>query len=831
MKHAFPIWFLLLFAGVLFADETGDVIPSESVPPEQARFFESKIRPLLAEHCWKCHGPTEQKGGLRLDSHERVLAGGESGAAISLDKPKESLLLAAVRYESLEMPPDGKLPDEQIALLAQWIEMGAPWPKSDLSAASDTDRTFTDADRQWWAWQKVVDPPVPQVADDGWIRNDVDRFILAKLAEQNLKPANEADRATLIRRLSFDLIGLPPSPEEVDAFVSDRDPQGYERLVDRLLESPRYGERWARHWLDLVRYADSDGYRIDHYRPNAWRYRDYVIASLNSDKPYDQFVREQIAGDELFPGDSQALIATGYLAHGIYEYNARDVQGQWDNILNEITDTTADVFLGLGLQCARCHDHKFDPLLQKDYFALRAFFEPMALNIDQPVVPIAEREVHRLAMAEYERQTAALRVKLFSLESPYRKAAEETATEKFPPEMKQIIRKSQGERSPHEQQLAELALRQVDYEYANLDAKFKPEDKEPIATVRSELAKFDAMRPKPLPVALSARDVSASSPKTIIPKKEIEVSPGIPSILGETSLEIVPTSGNSSGRRTALANWLSQRDNALSTRVIVNRVWQYHFGRGLSPISSDFGKLGEQPSHPELLDWLTTRFLDGGWRLKPLHRLIVTSAAYRQSTAHAEFANQSSRDPANRWYWRGNTRRLEAEQIRDAILATSGRLDLNAGGAGVMPDQPRRTIYTRVMRNSRDPLLDVFDLPLFFSSSPMRDSTTTPIQSLLLFNNQELLKYGEALAQRVAIAKGITPGMGTQDKASLVRDACRIAWGRDPNERELEKGIAFLDKQTAEAEAVSKSTDDPQWRAFVDFCHVLLNSNQFLYVH
>jgi hypothetical protein len=417
--------------------------PQNSISNEDLAFFETHVRPLLAEHCWKCHDEKEQKGALRLDSREAILAGGESGESVVPGNVDESLLIQAIRYEGYEMPPSGKLPETAIKTLESWVSRGAPWPNSKAMppVQKRAKPSFSDEDRNWWAFKPVVEPAIPNSANAGWAHNEVDHFIVAKLEEAGLVPAPEADRAALIRRLSFDLIGLPPSPEEIERFEADTSPNAYEQLVDRLLESPQYGERWARHWLDLVRYADSDGYRIDHYRPNAWRYRDYVIQSFNDDKPYDRFVQEQIAGDELFPDEPDAITATGYLTHGIYEYNSRDAVGQWDIILNDMTDTTGDVFMGMGMQCARCHDHKFDPILQRDYFALRAFFEPISIKTERINATAQQLAEHEKAKKAWEEQTAEIRAKLFELEEPYRAKRRDYAIGIFPPDIQVMMRK------------------------------------------------------------------------------------------------------------------------------------------------------------------------------------------------------------------------------------------------------------------------------------------------------------------------------------------------------------------------------------------------------
>ena len=786
----------LLWTGRLLAQNSEPVNPDIAMQPftaEDFQFFEAKVRPLLVNHCFECHGETKQKGQLRLDSLSAALSGGESGAALIPRNSKESLLLQAVRYESFEMPPSGQLPDSDVAILEEWIQRGAPWPGSDGNPppARPADKGFSDEDRAWWALQPLKEYTPPVIENDTWSRNEIDRFILEKMNASWLTPAPEANRATLIRRLSFDLVGLPPTPAAVQRFVNDTDPLAYEKLVDRLLESPRYGERWARHWLDVVRYADSDGYRIDHYRPDSWRYRDYVIRSLNNDKPYDRFVQEQLAGDELFPENPEALIATGFMRHWIYEYNNRDVRGQWDLILNEVTDTTSDVFLGVGLQCAKCHDHKYDPLLQKDYYRLRAFFEAIRPDDKHVVTSTAEQQSYEEQLKAWETTTVDIRAQIAELEKPFRDQAKESGIEKFPMDIQLLLRNEETIRNPADQQLYELAYRQVDYEYEGLDNRIKGDAKEKLLTLRRELAKHDASKPKPLPTALVVTDVATIAPATRIPKKKTEVEPGFLSILDPADIQIPAPLPHqtTTGRRSALAKWLTQPDNPLSTRVIVNRIWQGHFGRGLAQNASDFGTLGGPPTHPELLDWLTLRFVRNGWTFKDLHRLIVTSATYRQASEHPQMADYQQKDPLNRDYWRFNTRRLDAEQIRDAILAVSGQLDLTEGGPGAQSDVPRRSIYLRVMRNERDSLLDVFDLPMFFSSTASRDTTTSPVQSLLLFNSQIMMNHGAKFAASLSAAF-------SQSQASAAIDELwQRALGRRPSEEETLAAVEFLKEQ------------------------------------
>ncbi len=790
----FAVWSLISAHSVASA---GDSQPT----PEQLRYFEEKVRPLLVENCFKCHGAEKQKGNLRLDSPATILAGGDSGAAIVPGKPDESLLVEAINYESFEMPPSGKLNDDAIAVLTNWIKMGAPWPAGDppITVAASKVRTITDEDRKWWAYQPLRDVAVPHVDDDAACRNEIDRFIVARLQQQKLSPAPQADRLTLIRRAYFDLIGLPPTPEEIDAFLADPSPDAYDHLIDRLLDDPRYGERWARHWLDLVRYAESDGFKQDAFRPNAWRYRDYVVRSLNDDKPYDQFVMEQLAGDEIAPHDPDALAATGYLRHWIYEYNQRDVRTQWSNILNDVTDVTADVFLGMGMGCARCHDHKFDPILQRDYFRLQAFFTPLRPRDDLPTGTAEELADYQRKLAEWEAKTADIRRQIDEIERPVYQQAANPAINKFPPDIRPMLRKAASDRLPFEQQIAELAFRQVQEEYdkLNIAGKLKGEEKEQWSSLTAQLVEYETQKPKPLLTAYCVTDIGPVAPPTMIPgdRKQEPIDPGFPTVLDPSTaaIESLPEAPNSTGRRTALARWIARPDNPVSTRVIVNRIWQYHFGRGLVATASDFGHLGEPPTHPELLDWLTRQFIDSGWSMKKMHRLMMTSATYQQASLlpHAASSKLLAIDPENRLLWRMNVHRLDAEQIRDAVLVVTGELNPVAGGPSVDAGQPRRTIYTKVVRNDRDPLLDVFDAPDGFSSISQRNVTTTPTQSLFMINGSWSLQRAKALAGRLQKEK--------LDSVQLVIRAYRLAYGREPTPSQLAAALSFLNEQSQPA--------------------------------
>jgi hypothetical protein len=771
-------------------------------------FFREKVRPILSEQCFKCHSheANKMKGGLVLDSREAVLTGGDTGPAVVPGDPEKSLLIKAIRYtdEDLKMPPekgDGKkLPDADIAALTEWVKLGAPWP-AEAGGQKMTARprdAITAEDRKWWAIQPMAKPAVPKLAD-----HPIDTFVVEKLNAAGLKPTPAAAPAQLARRLYFDLIGLPPSPEQTIAFTVDADRSGLakavEKLADELLASPRYGERWARHWLDVARYAESDGYKLDEYRPTAWLYRDYVVRAFNSDKPYDRFVQEQLAGDELFPGDPEALTGTGFLRAGIYEYNNRDVVGQWTTIMNEITDVTGDVFLGLGVQCARCHDHKFDPILQKDYFRLQAFFAPLRWVDDRDVATEAQRKAYKEKLAAWEAKTADLRAQIAAIEDTARERSRKSAIEKFPDDVQAAMLKADGTRTPYEQQIHELAFRQVYFEWERLLTHVKGDDKDKLIKLQKELSAFDAEKPAPLPVTLTASDIGPTAPPVRIPKRDKlgEIAPGFPTILEEGPAKITPF-GSTTGRRAALAKWLTNPENPLTARVIVNRVWQYHFGRGLATNASDFGKLGDVPSHPELLDWLARRFVADGWSPKKLHKLIVTSAAYQRAAAGPALLDAAklaaTKDPENRLLWRYPTRRLDAEQVRDAILSVTGELDPGDPGASVAWDKPRRTIYTKVLRNTHDSLLEVFDPAGGFQSTAQRDSTTTSTQALTLFNGPWILARAKALAERAGRES-------SSDEIERAATAMRIAWGREPSTADRSAARKFLDQQTRIVEA------------------------------
>jgi cytochrome c553 len=827
--HLLP-WVIaaLAFAAALLVIASVAAAGGPEPTAEQVKYFEEKVRPILAANCYKCHGTENQKGNLRLDLREMALAGGENGPVIIPGKPEESLLVEAINWQSFEMPPTGKLGNREIATLTEWIKLGAPMPKDHGGGSGVALRknrgVITDEDRQWWAFQPIQRPALPAIqSSESAIRNPIDAFTRSTQGGQQLMPAAEADRRTLIRRLTFDLIGLPPTPDEVETFVADERPDAYERLADRLLASPQHGEHWARHWLDLVRYAESDGYKQDAYRPESWRYRDYVIRSLNSDKPYSRFVLEQLAGDEALPGDPDAIVATTYLRLGIYEYNQRDVRNQWSIILNDVTDVTADVMLGMGMSCARCHDHKFDPILQKDYFRLQAFFAPILWRENVPACKPDELAEYQKQLAVWEAATADVRRQIAEIEDPIRRNASQTTLVKFTDDLQAMMAKPPAERTPYEAQLVYL----IEYQAtdgegkADIGAKLKGEKKEQWQQLKDELAKFDELRPKPVPFISAVTDIGPVAPPVTIPgrragpgSEEQPIEPGVLSVLDEAALSIPPPpSPGTTGRRTALAQWIASDANPLPSRVLANRIWQQHFGRGLCESPSDFGRLGDPPSHPELLDYLAADLLDNDWSLKRLHRLMVTSATYRQASHGPEAAASAEKDPLNRWLARMPVRRLAAEQIRDAAIDVSGELDPRMNGErGDSGKTNRRAVYLKVFRNKQDQALDVFDVPDGISTMPVRNVTTTPTQSLYMINGPWMILRAKAFARRLSRE----PSATLEQRATT---AYQLAFGREPTADELREAAAFLQSNPAQSQD-----------ALVDFCHVLLNANEFLYV-
>lgn len=758
--------------------------PRPAMAGEQATaeqdLFEQHIRPILLKSCIECHDEEKREGGLVLTTLEGLLEGGDSGPAIVPGMPDESLLIEALRYESYEMPPSGQLDDSRVSGVAAWVAAGADWPAGlELVKVSGID----ESDREWWCYQEIADPAVPEVDDEGWCRNGIDHFVFRRLSENDIRPAAEAEPKKLARRVHFALTGLPPN-DETDSLLESGE-EWYELLVDQLLESPSYGENQAKFWLDLARYADSDGYNADHGRPEAHHFREYVIRSFNEDKPYDRFVLEQLAGDEVDPGNKDALIGTMFLRHWIYEYNQRDVEGQWSQILNDVTETTADVFLAQGLKCARCHDHKFDPLLQRDYFALRSFFTPLLPREDQPIADVATRTRHFEQQHVWEEATGAIRQHLHEIETPIllQKAGGQ-GFKMFTKEIQALASSQRAEISPYEYQIVALMMRQLELKPDELPKWLDEAKKAERQKLLTELAQFDHLKPEPLPeMKFVVSDVGPEAPPTFIPglNDPTPIEPAFPVVLGDELPEIRHPAAalQSTGRRTALANWIVDKENPLTARVMVNRVWQQHFGRGLVENTSDFGRLGTPPSHPELLDWLATRFMEEGWSLKKLHRLILTSATYRQSSECSADGRLATFDPENILLWRHSPRRLSGEEIHDCIIAASGEM-----GPG------KRAIHKTVKRNALDPLLAVFDFPDRVESQGKRHRTTTSPQSLLMMNNQWLYDR----------AKRLSDDLGSRSLESLVDETYQRLYFRSPSPEEVEVAMEFIDSYQADVE-------------------------------
>jgi len=782
-------------------------------------YFEQHVRPLLASKCVKCHGEEKQEGGLRLDSLEAMLEGGDSGPALVRGKPSESLVVDAVNFESLEMPPSGKLPDAQINHLVAWVASGAIWPQHG-EAVRETSLAISDEDRQWWAFQPLVRFDVPEIGSDDWSLTEIDRFVYERLTAKEMTPAPQASKDQLVRRVYYDLLGVPPTPGEINAFVSNESPNAWEQLVDSLLDDERYGEHWGRYWLDLVRYAESDGWNKDEYRPHIFRYRDYVIRAFNEDKPYPQFVREQLAGDEIPEHDPEAIVATGYLRLGIYEYNQRDAKSLWNDSINEITDVTADVFIGMGMACARCHDHKFDPILQRDYFKLRAFFEPLIWRDDISLANAQQLTEYETKLAAWKLASENIQSQIDALLKPYFDNKWKSTVGKFPLDIQACFYKPVEQRNSWEHQMAYLIGRQFEEEGGGPMSELNEnkEDKAKYDELTKQLANFDHIKPEPPPSLMTATDFQGEISPTLIPDAEPDpIPPGFLTVLGgdpafDESQTALQTAGGRSttGRRTALAQWIGKSDNPLTTRVIVNRIWQQHFGQGIVPTTSDFGHLGLPPTHPELLDWLTLAFVDDGWSFKKLHKRILMSAVWQQSSLHPQALDYQQKDPGEELLWRFRVKRLNAEQIRDAALAASGELEQSLGGPSVDGKQPRRSLYVKFQRNNPDTFLQLFDVANGLVSIAERNKTTTPVQSLMMLNGEWVLHRAEKMAEQLM-------SQGDKEAEECLSQAFRLAWGRDPSPDEMSQAIRFV------GESMSKDS-------MIDFCHALLNSSEFLYV-
>jgi hypothetical protein len=781
--------------------------PATPTNDQQMRFFEQRIRPLLVAKCFECHSGDTVEGGLRLDVSDTITKGGDSGPAILPGKPEESLLVASIRYQDLEMPPDEPLSDAEQADLIRWIEHGAYWPIDKV----DRDSQHGDEAQAWWAAQPLDPGVVPRPSQGVQSRSQIDRYIDRQLDDAGLHRAPSADRARLIRRLSYDLLGVPPTAKAIDQFVNDDRPDAYRRLVDRMFADPAYGERMARLWLDLVRYAESDGWRADAYRPQAWQYRQFVVDAFNSGMPYDRFVSLHLAGDEIAPGDEQALAAVGFMRLGIYEYNQRDAEGQWQNIVDEITDVAADVFLATGIACAKCHDHKFDPISRADYYRLRSVFEPVSF-LDWTPGPAAQNPATHARIDDLLSQ-------LRKIEGDEVQKLGDATVDKFSLQLQAMYRKPAQERTTYEHQMAYLVSRQYLEEGLagnKLDGKI---GKEASAKRKKILDQLDAFGANPYAPAklMTIADARGQIRPTRFPGRSEGQSfqPGSPSVFGPSDLQIAPPAdaSQSSGRRSALAAWMTSPDRPITPRVMVNRLWQYHFGTGLVSSPNDFGHLGTKPSHPQLLDHLAAQFVDSGWNIQAIQREIVNSATYKQSSVHPDSSVAMDVDADNRLHWHKTVRRLDAEQYRDSLLVVMNSLIDHVGGPSISGTAGRRSIYLRRLRNSADEMLATLDAPPGLVGTAKRDVTTTAPQSLMMMNSPRILGVAKKFAARV-----------NSDVSSI-----------DPENR----SIAFV--QRAHRLITAMEADDVTLQMLaplastgtsgeVDVCHILLNSNGFLFI-
>jgi mono/diheme cytochrome c family protein len=861
---------LLLFAGALAQGEAKD-------SPD----FTREIKPLFEQHCVKCHGPEKQKGGVRFDTREGAFNTADSG-----EKPfvpghsgqSRLIKLISSRDKDERMPPKGEaLPASQIALFKKWIDAGAEWPESTATtnARPRGELVVTDNDRKHWSYLPLQTPRLRRLKNNAAALTPVDTFIQARLEENRLTPSPRAEPRKLARRIYFDLIGLPPTPEQVEAFVKScavNSQVAVESLVNELLASPHYGERWARHWLDLARYADSDGQESDADRPTAHYYRDFVIRGLNDDMPFNTFVRWQLAGDELEPDNPLAIAATGFIVAGTHAVldavpmEEEKIRTRF-NELDDMIATTGSAMLGLTLGCARCHDHKYDPVPRRDYYRILCAFNG-GDRAQIPLAPLDEVRRHREADERWKSEFETVRKRRETSIKDIRKSHEE-ATRHAKVDMLKI---SDEEKALLKAETASPAAKELEKKFSKElkieDKDFRPflsEDERHEWDLRDkELKTVEARKPKPLPSALGFADFGGKPRETFLlargdfRARSEPVELGFLTVLtsGKTPEDywaVARSEGrrpDSSQQRRALAEWISDLDHgagALVARVIVNRVWQHHFGSGLVRTVNDFGVQGEPPSHPELLEWLTSEFVRSGWKLKHLHRLIMNSAVYLQDSSFD--TAKAKIDPENRLLWRRRPVRLESELLRDSILAVSGTLNAKMFGPAVkvpippeaiqarnmkdpypkdLKDTPatrRRSVYVFHKRVVQYPFMQAFDGPDAQASCGRRENTTVAPQALALLNDQFVRARAKDFATRLEEQAGNEVG-------AQVRLAWRLALSREPSRDELKAGTGFVNTQIQQrsARAQPEGTAGAAHLALVDFCQALWALNEFLYV-
>jgi mono/diheme cytochrome c family protein len=885
--HVFPSRFLAGSAATLLslAALASGTRAASSAP---ALTFEKDIRPILKTNCFQCHGEDKElKGKLDVRLRRFLMKGGKSGPAIVPGKAHDSALFDAVN--SGDMPKGKKkLPAKDIATIEKWIAQGAPTARPEPETVGP-EQAFTEEEREWWAFQPIKTPPVPPSKSD----NPIDAFLSAKLAKNGLAFSSPANRVTLIRRATFDLIGLPPTPEEVDAFVNDKSPNAYENVIDRLLASPQYGERWGRHWLDVAGYADSDGFNeADAVRPWAWKYRDYVIKSLNDDKPFDAFVREQLAGDEmvpqphrnLSPGAIEKITATGFLRMAADGTASSSDLATRNAVISDTLKIFGGAIYGMTIGCAQCHDHRYDPITQADYYRMRAIFEP-AFDWNHWKTP-SGRLVSLLTDAE-RAEGAKIEVEAKKVDEVRLKKQEEFITEVLEKELAKIdeklrepariayrteVKKRTAEQkkllhdNPRIEKLSSGSLYLYDTTYQTKHAAELKKMAEEAAAVRAKKPKeeflpvLDEAPATTVPATFIFNRGQPDQPKDAVHPSDLTVLSGQRKVELADKNSTLPTSG----RRLAFAQSLTDGKHPLVARVIVNRVWMHHFGKGIVPSVADFGKLGQEPSHPEMLDWLASNFMkQQGWSMKKLHRLIMTSEAYRQVSTRD--AAKERIDPDNALLGRMNVLRMEAEAMRDSMLFVSGKLLDKAGGSPIpvmlteegqvvlgndttdtagrqtgkfIPlngEDLRRSVYVQARRTRTLNMLETFDAPnMSECSCTERPTTTVSPQSLLLMNNGYMREYAEYFAERLQKE-------APSDLKAQIDRAFRLAYGRHPSAKETARSTDFVNAQTAfykehpspleyAVGPASKANADPSVLGLAALCHALMSANEFLYV-
>jgi mono/diheme cytochrome c family protein len=797
--------------------------------------YREEVEPIFKSACGSCHSSDKHSSGFVVETPAALFKGGTrfGSKVVVPGKPAESVLLAYLHGTKQPRMPlnSDPLAADKLKIVEIWIEQGAK----------------IDAVKLGFPYTAPVAHAIPHVKNAAWIQNPVDAFILAKLESKGLKPAPPAPKFTLLRRVYADLIGEPPTPQEADTFLNDSAPNAYEKLVDRLLADSRYGERWARHWLDLVRFAETHGFENDGARPHAWRYRDYVIRAFNSDKPYDRFLKEQIGGDELYPADAEALTATGFARLGPWDELSTDPPQRWQDYLNDVTDTTGSVVLGLTVGCARCHNHKYDRITQADYYRLQSFYAGTKW--------VETRLPDGSDNPDYVRKTAAPHARLEDLRKQLHALRESHRTSALAEKQKQA--KNGATVSTIQEEEIDRYLKDADRDQRN-------QLESDIRGLESQIAPYE-----PVTEAISEDNKTGTTEHLLLRGSLLtpgpEVKPGfVAALVGgeEKPAEVTPpATGHTSGRRAALANWLGSRDNPMTARVMVNRIWQHHFGKGIVASPSDFGRNGDRPSHPELLDWLAIQFMDQGWSVKKMHRLMLLSNTYRMSSKLDPVALKA--DPYNALLWRMNRIRLEGEPLRDSILAVSGRLNPAMGGPSVYPkvsdevlstgsthkwgssseaDGLRRTIYVFQRRSLVLPIVEAFDGADMTNTCPRRSATTIAPQALALFNGEFTRTEATFFAERVAKDAG-------NDKNTQIERAYQIALCRRPTASQKQAALEFLARQTQlHLDPTQQTNKNPTVQqaglippddkarkeaaraALADFCHILINTNEFIYL-